>query len=211
MAKLKSILEKIVTEEFDIDEIISAFHETFPNENSNNLKLICPTKKDEDVYYFSLDDKIIGLVYYETWFMGTKIELSTNGMKVTGKYDVDFFNTKLLDNSCDDISYELYPFEQCEEIISEVLIGKQKLKFLGKADDCDMSRIKIKNDMFLEIHNVGDVYKIVKNNKVISGFIDTDTNFQLGDGNTSVYEMKNGNILIENNGDVSSTVIIKFK
>lgn len=54
-------------------------------------------------------------------------------------------------------------------------------------------------------------YYITKNNKIISGFNDPSTHFQMGDGHTICYLAENGDLIIENCGDVSSVVIVKHR
>ena len=215
MNNLNKILADIKVEKSDIDIIVNSFNDNFPNENPDNLRLVCPTEPNQDIYYFSLNNKIIGVnMYYldeedGLWFVCTKIELSTKKRTITGKYEENDFNTQLLKNSCDEISYELYPFNQSEEIPGNLLIGDKKMKHLGDINEYNVSKVKIKNNMHLEIHE-GCIYKIIKDKKTISGFSDPDTHFQLGDYCTSIFEIEDGNILVENSGDVSSIVIIKF-
>ena len=50
----------------------------------------------------------------------------------------------------------------------------------------------------------------MEDNQFLSGFVDPDTDFQLGDGDTFGY-MYDSDLVIQNCGDVSSVVIIKFE
>lgn len=52
-------------------------------------------------------------------------------------------------------------------------------------------------------------YYIIKDNTIISGFLDPDTHFQQGDSYTICYLTSDNNLVVRNCGDVSSIVIIK--
>jgi hypothetical protein len=70
------------------------------------------------------------------------------------------------------------------------------------------------DDMQLEIDS--DKYRITKKDKhnkykFVSGFIDSDSSYQEGDCCTNCYlNIDNNDLIIENRGDVSSVVIIKY-
>lgn len=70
------------------------------------------------------------------------------------------------------------------------------------------------DDIWVHVHRKEDkncyYYYVIQNDKVISGFYDKPTHFQLGDGGTSCFVTDDKNtLIIENSGDVESIVVIK--
>ncbi len=55
----------------------------------------------------------------------------------------------------------------------------------------------------------GVVYEIFKNGEIIGGFTDEECHYQLGEGYNQIYLYDNRDIIIVNDGDVSSRVVIK--
>ena len=215
------LLTEICSADYEDDEtnqenimyIIEQFKECLPGYNINELKLVC---KAEDVnnypHVFALGDKLIGLKNNEWWFEVAVLHLSVESS------DNDF-GIKLIEDSDKKISYELYPFDQGDEISLESIlrIKESELKKVKskkcKSPKClgdDIAELKYEwtDSMFLYICNEGGYY-VVKDNKIISGFLDPETHFQLGDGSTTCYLTDNNDLVVENCGDVSSVVIIK--
>jgi hypothetical protein len=117
---------------------------------------------------------------------------------------------ELLPNSSYKIKYELYPFEQCEELSLDVLFPNEKFEEINYNDSNIKYLIPWTNELTLVIKN--DVsYKVLLNGKFFSGFTDDICFFQIGDGYTKAYKNKNNDLIIYNFGDVSSVVVIKYK
>jgi hypothetical protein len=126
-------------------------------------------------------------------------------------------NVKLIE---DDgvITYELYPFEQCYEILFEVLLKVLKLD-QAEAEQLESQNEESDDDSYLcrvdattTIHVSEDqIYSVRRGGEIVSAFEGPDYEFQLGDGDTRCYLVKSKNMLIiENRGDVSSVVIVYF-
>jgi hypothetical protein len=125
-------------------------------------------------------------------------------------------NVKLLE---DDgiITYELYPFQQGQEMPLELL-----LKVLG-LDEAEVQQLETRNedsrgeDPFLcrvdgatTIH-VYQAYSVQRNGATVSAFEGPDYEYQLGDSDTRCFYVRSkGMLIIENRGDVSSMVIVHF-
>jgi hypothetical protein len=54
-----------------------------------------------------------------------------------------------------------------------------------------------------------EVRQCLLNGEFVSGFVDMQSHFQIGDCATSAYKDKDNNLIIYNQGDVSSIVCIK--
>ena len=193
----------------NILHIIEQFKEYLPDYDINKLDLVSKFYDNNYPHVFRLDSKLIGLKK-DVWFEVPVIHLSTESPD-------NNFGIKLIDDCDNTISYELYPFEQSNEISLETIIKKNELQKVNpttayKSFNKCLDTIDIKyewiNDMFLYIGEEG--YYIVKNHKIISAFLDPETHFQSGDFDTICYLTNDGNLVIHNCGDVSSIVIIKY-
>lgn len=223
---LKAILTKTCSGyrfcEDDINYIIENFCTTFPDKNPDNLMPIDYSHDyRDDNLYFDLDGDIVSLNSIDClWTMIIKIELSTTKKKVTGSnleesnIEDDYKNLKLLSGSLPNISYTFYCPEQFMGLPEPLFLRFDNytlLKELNDNDSSDQIRVTLSEDMILEICNFGEVYKIIKNKKCISGFKDDTTSFQLGDGSTRIFQSENKNkFCIFNMGDVSSAIMIQI-
>ena len=194
-----------------IENMINEFKEIMPYDyDINNLKLIY-TSPNNDTSVYSLGDKIVGAHNCDEWFNVPYINLSNEHPSNEEHF------IKLLNKSSDNICYDLYPFEQCGEVPLEALgINVQNLKVIDEGSvpkclkDYEVEMSFEYGDGFT-ISIAESNYYISKNNEIISGFSDPETHFQLGDGCTNCYLADTGELIIENCGDVSSTVIVKTK
>lgn len=165
---------------------------------------------DLSVVYNNLDDY---------WFIIERLELSEKCP--------DNQEAQLIDGSCANIEYELYPSEQGN--IAPMSFIKMNGELINKCNNICLSKdynlpntdVNINlgaldnnniffRDMTLEIHDDGK-YIIKKNGIFLSGFIDKNGCFQKGDGCVFVDIYKETNIIVSNYGDVSSKVIIKCR
>ena len=60
------------------------------------------------------------------------------------------------------------------------------------------------------MHGTNVVYVVAKDNKILSGFYDDATTFQTGDCSTNFYTYGDNEIVVQNCGDVSSVVGLRF-
>ena len=139
-----------------------------------------------------------------------KYTLSTETAKEVDKA----LGVKLL-NDNNDIIYELYPFKQCKTITVKSLgYDESLLKELNYdvlyLDGCKNLEYscKWKNGMTFDM-NLDVTYRIKKNGKILSEFFDNVTYFQMGDEDTTIYLYDDKDLIIVNEGDVESMVIIK--
>lgn len=118
-----------------------------------------------------------------------------------------FHGTALIPDSCDYISYKLYPFDQGEELTLEEIgldVG-ELVELESGVNDNDVFVVIVNSTMSITI--AANVYSVTING-VASGFTDTTGSFQLGDGETTGYLYNGKDVVIENRGDVSSVVVI---
>lgn len=222
---LRAILNKTCSEylcnDDDINYIIEDFYTTFPGKNPDNLMPIDHSHDySDDNIYFDLDGDIVSLIPIDcVWAIITKIELSTTKKIITGSniendLETDYKNLKLLPGSLPNISYAFYCPEQFIGLPEQLFLRFDNytlLKELNDDNSSDQIRVTLSEDMILEICNFGEVYKIIKNKKCISGFKDDTTSFQLGDGSTRIFQSDNKNkFCILNMGDVSSVIMIQI-
>jgi hypothetical protein len=133
----------------------------------------------------------------------------------------------------ENIDYELYPstdttlyydphmFFENDKIdkLKEQLILNPKIKFNNQSDFDILNDETItlemgclyKDNMKVYIGRTDDkiIYIVAEDGNIISGFIDKVMSYQLGDGSTDFYIHENGDLIINNSGDVSSMIIIK--
>lgn len=119
---------------------------------------------------------------------------------------------KLMENSSTNIEYILYPFENDTDLI--IAIRAENLTDMAGAieiqdDEIDETRVYVLENGYKLYIDEGS-YIIKKDDHFVSGFIDDNCNFQLGDCMTQAYILNNGNIIVYNCGDVPSAVIIRF-
>lgn len=219
----KTIFNKISNDEETIDGIIESFEEEFPNENINELKFLKEIKEHRQYYYiFSLGEKLMVLTDDHTWHKIPTFLLSTK-QKHNKEYDV-----KLLTNSVENITYELYPFEYqrvpVNFLVQENMIrieGEEcllpKHDYFSKIKNQNATKYKWTDDLYLYVYSnnhkkdITTCYAIIKNDKIISGFEDFQNYFQEGDFLKNGYVTKNKKtLIIENNGDVQSIIIIRI-
>jgi hypothetical protein len=119
---------------------------------------------------------------------------------------------KLMENSSTNIEYILYPFENDTDLI--IAIRAENLTDMAGAieiqdDEIDETRVYVLENGYKLYIDEGS-YIIKKDDHFVSGFIDDNCNFQLGDCMTQAYILNTGNIIVYNCGDVPSAVIIRF-
>lgn len=212
---MNDLFEKVVGDEYfqEIglenikDASIKSFMSYSKNTNINDLKLI------------TLDD-VTALFTYNNHFIFYNIESDIWG---TILHEVLNTNTnsqyaKLIDNSDANVEYILYPFENDTDLI--VSVCPEYLTDMSGSIELECTEMSLCENMYilengykLYISNTDDgwTYIIKKEDTFVSGFIDYECNFQLGDCITQTYMLKNGNIIVYNYGDVPSAVIIRFK
>lgn len=208
------------------DYVIKSFNKHY--EHNNFLKLLFITSIDGDECYIFNMDGI--LIRYNTddddiWSTIPKIELATTNVTTYGKvekYDIPI----LSDDSSKNIRYELYPFEQtCEIPLNgldmhdndlkqlefkfidyEVKIIDERIEKISDKDTYLTGKCEWKDEFVLWI--IDGTYAIEKNNQIISMFIDEKAVYQLGDGSTECFLYNNKDLIIVNDGDVSSVVVV---
>lgn len=101
----------------------------------------------------------------------------------------------------------MYPFEKLQLSLKDLGYSLKTCKKLKPKND----KVQWDENIYLEIHDENAVeYHIVKNKISLIKIIDEETNFQLGDDKTTYY--KSGkDLIVVNEGDVSSIVIFHFK
>lgn len=125
---------------------------------------------------------------------------------------------KLIKNSSTNIEFILHPFFTEEEkreinLNPEYLADMSNAKIIFECVYDDCINVEWKDGFRLCINtniNGSNTYMIKKDKHFVSGFIDKQFNFQLGDCETIVYMLNNGEIMVHNCGDVNSIVIIRF-
>lgn len=216
-----NIFSKISDDNETMESIAEEFEETFPDYDINKLKFLKEvTEYKESYHIFSLGKKIMVLSDDHTWHHIPKILLSTQ------KKNNKEFGVKLLKNSTEKITYELYPFED-QRVSVNFLVPENLIEIKG--EECDLPKIdsiskheidsatkyKWTDDLYLyvfcdEKKHYAMYYCLVENDKIISGFEDSVCYFQEGDYSTNCFVTEDKKTLvIENNGDVQSIVIIK--
>lgn len=186
----------------EIDECVTTFYNTFPNDDMNNLTLLGQSTEEPHVFLLGTR-KIFFVSENNHWSDVPVMHLSTKNPH-SEEYDIT-----LIPNSCESISYELYPFEQCETIPIEYICSDQMTIVEGEEVENGM-KYRWTDDIWVHVNMMTDYYYVIQNDKVISGFYDKPTHFQLGDGGTSCFVTDDKNtLIIENSGDVESIVVIK--
>jgi hypothetical protein len=234
MEELKKLIKNTEIED-NFENICSNFRETFPNEKLEDLALIYI--RDEDYclrFTFDLNEKLINCTYDDvinTWvwrYVHNYIISSEECCKV-GEFKDENENMPTIWKEANGISYELYPFEQgCELTLPEIGFNKKELTLCGTIDSDNASigdllkNRHIAKSLFktanisyyirdMEDHENGQIYVIFKDGVEFAGIHTHSYAYQSGDCGTNVYLYKNGNreyIIIENDGDVSSVVVI---
>jgi len=216
------------------DSAIKKFEKKFPNYDKNGLKFVYnKTINDDFIEIVYSTNKQFFIFSGELDEDDNDIFDRYCDWDIVNKIEFDGSNLMLMDNSSKYIKYDFYPFEQGNELPLSGL-GMPKKSLTEIEITCDLYDIKKKfenqseffesdDDIFIsdteiswkdDIHvHIGDinlsiVYIVAKDNKIISGFYDKQTTFQLGDCITRCY-LHNDNLVIQNCGDVSSVVIIK--
>jgi hypothetical protein len=202
----------------DQEEHIELFKSSFAeceklsDYNIQDLKFLCIEDDGENALFtFENQDIIVRYFFFDpVWYVPERHEL------ITG-HESTLEGVELLENSSENIEYVLYPFEQGGELPLEyliiepgVFIDKSTLKEIYSNGTKLNHRIKWTNDLTLVLNNDGP-YKVKSGKKVISGFIDEPTHFQIGDCMTIAYIDGSNNLIVCQHGDVSSVVIIKNK
>jgi hypothetical protein len=152
-------------------------------------------KYKNDILCYDIDYNIWSTMYYEILNTNTKDKCKL---------------VKLLPHSIDNIEYTLHPFQTTDDEIynlnTEYLINSEEIiikEFYREEFVVDWK------DGYKLYVNMDNTYIIKKDDMFISGFKDKDCHFQIGDSSTTVSVLKNGDLIIYNNGDVCSCVIIR--
>jgi len=153
-------------------------------------KFIKFDEEKERIIFSICKNNEMSYVAYDT-FSDIWIHIDKYYLKVNNNCKLDGID--LLPNSSDKIEYELYAFQQCEELDLDVLFPNEKLEQID-FDDSDYSKYLIKwtDELTLLIecdeNYDNNQYKVLLNGKFFSGFNDENTNFQIGDCCTNVYK-----------------------
>lgn len=137
-------------------------------------------------------------------------------------------SVRFLKDSNDDnhyhIGYEFYPTDQGSEIPAKCLFSKLTPAHVAhvahESDELnqnfEIERMWEWDDKLVCIGctrlNISHIVYLVlnkENDKIISGFIDPNSYFQLGDSETYAWVNEYGEFVVENCGDASSIVVIK--
>ncbi len=111
-----------------------------------------------------------------------------------------------------DIEYELYPYQQCREIPVEVMVPNIKTVCPKVVPECAWHWNV--NGKKLTVGLIGEhepIYVVYDNDKEISCFVDYSYSYQEGDGDTRAFVTEDNEFVIDNMGDISSLVILKYK
>jgi hypothetical protein len=206
------------------DEWFCEMKELFNEQFDGSADQLIFQQEANDTVIFKLDDNLIRFQKNEddAWLKIEKVILNKETIIV------DEVTPKLLENSSNEISYVLYPFEQCKETSIQGL-GYKDLQQLDTKDISEQIMFDNHTDFFtvaveasMSVHwndftvyigyNENDqiIYIVAQNNNIISCFLDDPTTYQIGDGDTSFY-LDGKDLVIENCGDVSSVVVIKYE
>jgi hypothetical protein len=202
----------------DMNAAEEAFQKKFPG---SDMKSMIFLGEHYEQLIFLLDDlRIVGMEDYRgpNFYEVERFNLSTKGATcIQSEEAYNQTNVKLIE---DDgvITYELYPFQQGNEITLEILLKVLKLdqaeaeQLESQNEDSDDNSYLCRVDDTTTIHVSDDqIYSVRRGGEIVSAFEGPDYEFQLGDGDTRCFIVKSKNMLIiENRGDVSSVVIIYF-
>lgn len=205
----KYMADNFHEEDYSYQAVCKSFNKHFPNSSIDEINLIKVRDEHDPLIVFMLGNEKIcfntdrscekcGIDCY--WFTVNTIKLSTNIIS-----DGDM---SLLENSKNDIEYELYPFEQGDELTLEELgfdkdtIGEPT--YFETEEDIPWNNLKVR----IGDNGDGITYSVYKNEIIISGICDKSYSLQEGDSFSAYYQCDNM-LIIRNCGDVSSVVVIK--
>ena len=235
MDQLKKLIEGTKFEN-DFNNICQQFVNLFPNDKLEELQYIhsLPDKRNPRIT-FRLDDRILCCTINEddVWRTVLKYSVTSEGCRQIGGFDENPNDAKeklpTIWKDANDISYELYPFEQgCELTLPELGFNKDELTLCGTIDADEASIGDLLQDRniskyLFESANIsyriirdpdyGQIYVIFKDGVEFAGVNTHSYAYQSGDCRTNVYlyNYDNGEaIIIENDGDVSSVVVISI-
>lgn len=155
----------------------------------------------EDIFVYHMDENIWSKISYVLLNVQNSIVMNNK--------------IKLIDNSFDEIEYILYNFitdkDELFSVNEDYLVDMSCAKELVCEIKDNVYSFDWNNEFKLQINQYDGTYIITKNNNFLSGFTDIGANFQLGDCCTNVYLLTDGDIVISNNGDVPSVIIVRFR
>jgi len=224
MEQLKSLLAEHISDQLvlyreeDYEDAYRSFKNHFPDNQISDLQLIKNrTDRGDEIIVFRLDGNLVCFNANRRcdkchdscfWYTVNKMIVSSKGIYKIGNMDYDV--PELIPGSSDRISYEVYPFEQGDELtLSELGLNECSLpepNYFEEDEDVNWS-----NDLTLRVgeNDKGITYSIYDGDKFISGLCDPSYSLQLGDAFSASYRYGN-DLVIRNCGDVSSVVIIKL-
>jgi hypothetical protein len=184
----------------------------------SELQFLSFTTCDETALFTIPNTDIVARYYVDsddTWLYGTQWNIPERHELTVGVPST-LDGVELLPNSSSKIEYVLYPYEQgCDLPMSYLIptigsfLDETSLKNVYESDSKLHHVIKWTDELTL-ILDFDKPYKVVLNGEFLSGFVDEETHFQLGDGGTLAYIDKDKNLIVCQCGDVSSVVIIKY-
>jgi hypothetical protein len=231
MDQLKKLINGTKFEN-DFDNICEQFTEKFPNEKLEDLQHIHSIQDKHNLRItFSLDKMIMccNLNENDVWMTVRQLILTPQECYYKGFYNDD--NEEKLPTIWKEVkgvSYELYAFEQGRELtLPELGFNKDELTLCGTIDADEASigdllknrriakSLYKSNNISYRIREAydGQIYVIFKDGVEFAGINTHSYAYQAGDCRTNVYLYKycgGESIIIENDGDVSSVVVISI-
>lgn len=174
--------------------------------NSNRTNMLTQYSQNDNDTEEDLEEEQEDDEYHEK----SEFERRIENLKKDCNYRHTFKEQYITQN----VEYELYSYNQCEEIPVNIMVDDIVLDCPNGEED--MSYFiwdwKFKDKLLTVVFDSTNIptYSVHHNNNIISVFEDHSYNFQSGDGYTSAYITKNNHFVIDNIGDVSSLVILKY-
>ena len=215
-----------------------SFEEQLPDLKFKNIIYLSETDTNETlaVFKYKNSDKLIAIDDNGDWFI-VDIVILTKYKKIIHAVQFSESAVEMFENVDDSVQYTLFPFHDNIVIeppqLNEAYAEKQEIKwkthkfdYLNLFDKQIHKKITnyINNAEFIDI-NEGKLFElpndhkvyigcnmiiVMKNNKIISGFFDTEGHFQSGDCIDIAYVASNGDFIYCAYGDCTSIVTIQF-
>jgi len=156
-------------------------------------------KCNDDFLCYNIDDEKWFSIYYE------KLNRNNKTSKLV----------KLIENSSENIEFILHPFFTNEDhdifnLLPEYIVDIKHSEDLYIQNKPNKMIVHWKDGLKLHINRNENTYIIKKDDNFVSGFVDNETHFQIGDCCTRAELLNNGDLMIYNSGDVCSLVIVKL-
>lgn len=201
--KLDNFLLELEYDDEDIQSIYTSFNEKF-HTTIDKLIYIGESIDASQISFYLDSDIVIYFGDYEEWCKLVWFELEGEKIIFHGDnplwYDVCYSDCKK--------KMILYPFEQGKEVSLRNLGFSKNVVYLGEIYDDRFTY----GDYTIMIAGNGDSYTLLQkiddnDQMLISKFDSNCTSFQLGDGSTTVYLHNDTDLIVSNDGDVSSIVV----